>query len=55
VDAGTVLPNVSDGYTGQAPDLGAYEVGQELPTYGPRPDGVDEGTEAARRSREQKK
>jgi hypothetical protein len=41
-DAGTILPNVNDGYTGKAPDLGAYEVGQDLPVYGPRPEGVDE-------------
>jgi hypothetical protein len=36
VDAGVRLPNVNDGFTGQAPDLGAYEVGQPLPHYGPR-------------------
>jgi hypothetical protein len=36
VDAGLVLPNITDGYTGKAPDLGAYEVGQPLPHYGPR-------------------
>ena len=37
VDRGVVLPNVTDGFTGQAPDLGALEVGQPVPTYGPRP------------------
>jgi hypothetical protein len=37
VDKGVALPNVTDGFTGQAPDLGALEVGQPLPTYGPRP------------------
>jgi hypothetical protein len=37
VDRGTVLPNVTDGFAGQAPDLGALEVGQPLPIYGPRP------------------
>jgi hypothetical protein len=37
VDAGVVLPNITDGYTGKAPDLGAYELGTELPHYGPRP------------------
>jgi len=37
VDAGQVLPNINDGYNGRAPDLGAYEYGQELPHYGPRP------------------
>ncbi|HUU26382.1 MAG TPA: right-handed parallel beta-helix repeat-containing protein [archaeon] len=44
VDAGLVIPNVNDNYTGKAPDLGAYELGQELPHYGPRPAGVDEET-----------
>jgi hypothetical protein len=48
VDAGVVLPNVNDNYTGKAPDLGAYELGQDLPHYGPRPEGMDEATEAAR-------
>src|SRR5262245_20006046 len=37
VDRGTVLPNVTDGFTGQARDLGALEVAQPLPIYGPRP------------------
>jgi hypothetical protein len=36
VDKGRVLPNVTDGYTGAAPDIGAYELGGELPHYGPR-------------------
>jgi hypothetical protein len=36
VDAGVVLPNVNDGFTGRAPDLGAFERGRPLPTYGPR-------------------
>lgn len=36
IDAGTVLPNITDGYTGKAPDLGAYERGRDLPHYGPR-------------------
>ena len=36
VDAGEVLPGFNDGYTGQAPDLGAYEWGRPLPHYGPR-------------------
>ncbi len=38
VDKGTVLPGISDGYKGAAPDLGAYELGDPLPHYGPRPD-----------------
>jgi hypothetical protein len=37
VDRGIALPNVTDGFTGQAPDLGALELGQPLPVYGPRP------------------
>ncbi len=38
VDAGVVIPNVNDGYNGEAPDLGVYEVGKEKPHYGPRMD-----------------
>jgi hypothetical protein len=36
IDAGVALPTINDGYTGRAPDLGAYESGQPLPHYGPR-------------------
>jgi hypothetical protein len=36
VDAGTVLPNINDGYTGRAPNLGAYDLGAPVPHYGPR-------------------
>jgi len=36
VDAGVVLPNINDGFNGRAPDLGAYEYGQDMPHYGPR-------------------
>lgn len=36
VDKGIHLPNVSDGFSGAAPDLGALEVGAEPPHYGPR-------------------
>jgi hypothetical protein len=36
VDAGLVLPNVNDGFTGKAPDLGAFERGVPMPAYGPR-------------------
>jgi len=36
VDHGVVLPNVTDGFTGQAPDLGALELGRPAPVYGPR-------------------
>jgi len=36
IDAGVVLSNVNDGYGEDAPDLGVYEYGTELPHYGPR-------------------
>jgi hypothetical protein len=36
VDAGVRIPNVNDGFSGRAPDLGAYELGQPVPVYGPR-------------------
>jgi hypothetical protein len=36
VDRGMVLPNVTDGFGGRAPDLGALEIGQVPPHYGPR-------------------
>ena len=36
VDAGATIPNVTDGYSGKAPDLGALELGQPMPHYGPR-------------------
>jgi hypothetical protein len=36
VDRGVALPNITDGFTGQAPDLGALELGQSPPHYGPR-------------------
>jgi len=37
IDAGIVLPGVTDGFTGRAPDLGALESGRSVPAYGPRP------------------
>jgi hypothetical protein len=37
VDAGAVIPQITDGFAGKAPDLGAYELGTEPPHYGPRP------------------
>jgi hypothetical protein len=36
VDRGVALPNVTDGFAGSAPDLGAIELGQTVPVYGPR-------------------
>jgi hypothetical protein len=38
VDAGLVLPGFNGDYSGKAPDLGAYELGNPLPHYGPRPE-----------------
>ena len=45
VDAGVVLANLNDGFTGAAPDLGALEVGCPIPLFGVRPEGVDETNE----------
>ncbi len=36
INAGITLANINDGYTGVAPDLGAYELGLPLPYYGIR-------------------
>jgi hypothetical protein len=36
IDAGEVLPGFNDGFSGKAPDLGAYEFGADFPHYGPR-------------------
>ena len=36
VDAGARLPGVNDRYSGKAPDLGCYELGDAPPHYGPR-------------------
>jgi hypothetical protein len=36
VDAGIAIPNVTDGFDGRAPDLGALELGADTPHYGPR-------------------
>ena len=36
VDAGVRLPGVNDGFSGRAPDLGAYERERPVPIYGPR-------------------
>lgn len=37
VDAGIAIPNVTEGFTGAAPDLGALERGADAPHFGPRP------------------
>jgi len=36
IDKGTVLPGVTEGFAGSAPDLGAIEAGSAPPHYGPR-------------------
>lgn len=36
IDAGVELPNITDGFGGRAPDLGALESGKPVPHYGPR-------------------
>jgi hypothetical protein len=36
VDAGAELPGLNDGFHAKQPDLGAYEMGDPLPHYGPR-------------------
>lgn len=36
IDGGVVLPNITDGYTGIAPDLGAIERNSNTPVYGVR-------------------
>jgi len=38
VDAGLVIPNITDGFVGNAPDLGAWERGAPIPIYGARSD-----------------
>ena len=37
IDAGVKLHNINDSFAGEAPDLGAYELGAKPPHYGPRP------------------
>ncbi|MBK8500870.1 MAG: hypothetical protein IPL46_00960 [Saprospiraceae bacterium] len=36
IDAGVLLPNINDGFSGLAPDLGANEYNSENQVYGPR-------------------
>jgi hypothetical protein len=36
IDRGVILNNVTDGFRGAAPDLGALELGHDPPHYGPR-------------------
>jgi hypothetical protein len=37
IDAGQPIAGMNDGFAGAAPDLGAYELNEPLPHYGPRP------------------
>ncbi len=48
VDAALRLPNINEDFRGAGPDIGAYEAGDALPHYGPRPRGVDEEAAAGR-------
>jgi hypothetical protein len=45
---GHKLPNINDDFRGAGPDMGAYEAGDPLPHYGPRPHGIDEESMADR-------
>ncbi|MBE7465087.1 MAG: right-handed parallel beta-helix repeat-containing protein [Planctomycetes bacterium] len=36
IDAGIKLPGFNDGFNGEAPDLGAFELGATMPHYGTR-------------------
>ena len=36
IDAGVTLPSINEGFSGSAPDLGAYELDRPTPHYGPR-------------------
>ncbi|MFO7565268.1 MAG: right-handed parallel beta-helix repeat-containing protein [Enhygromyxa sp.] len=36
IDAGVLIPGLNAGHSGAAPDLGAHELGEPLPSYGPR-------------------
>ena len=38
IDAGLVIPNITDGFVGGAPDPGAWERGAPIPIYGARGD-----------------
>ena len=37
IDAGIVVPNLCEKYSGESPDLGAHEFGFSIVQYGPRP------------------
>lgn len=44
VDTGRTIEGISHSFEGDAPDLGALELGCALPTYGPRAAGDDESS-----------
>jgi hypothetical protein len=44
LDRGQRLPGINEGFTGVAPDLGALEAGCPVPSYGPRPEGLEHVT-----------
>lgn len=57
IDAGVAMPGFNDHFAGKAPDIGAHELGDPLPSYGPRPRLADaasappDGTDSPRRDR----
>ncbi len=40
IDAGVVIPNINEDFSGKAPDLGPIEHGKPMPQYGPRRGGT---------------
>jgi hypothetical protein len=40
VDAGARLPGINDDFEGEGPDIGARELGAQMPVYGPRDKGL---------------
>jgi len=45
VGAALIIPNVNDNFKGKSPAIGAYEAGEPLPIYGPRPENLDESNQ----------
>jgi uncharacterized protein (TIGR03382 family) len=46
IDKGIAIPGLNDGFAGAAPDLGAFELGAPVPSYGPRGGGTSDPTGA---------
>ena len=44
LDRGQRLPGINDGSTGEAPISALSEAGCPVPTYGPRPEGLEHAT-----------